>query len=223
MEKNKNKSGQGEKKPITSNENITKSQEVSTSGEGGINYGSISKKEEVEYGSEGVSTFIRFDEKAESQIRDLLQKELKVEVQEIKKDFLIIFGLFASFVTFISINVQVFRNNDNTLELLGICSLSLSFIIFFALIINSIVKQELVWSDFRRPTYIINLIFLIIGVIFITYSEKRKNGIIEELKQSSIKDSLKVNELMRTIEKHQTSIDKFDSILIHPKVNNKSN
>jgi len=188
-------------------------QKVDTSESGSKNLGSKPKREAIEVGSEAVTTFIKFDEKAESQVRDLLQKELKVEVQEIKKDFLIIFGLFASFVTFISINVQVFKNNDNTLELIGICSISLSFIIFFALIINGIVKQQLEWSDLIRPAYIINLTFLIIGVAFIACSEKRKNGLINELKQISITDSIKINQLKSTVLELQKDIDSYQNLI----------
>ncbi|MDN4165865.1 hypothetical protein QWY31_10140 [Cytophagales bacterium LB-30] len=213
------------------NKDVPKEQIVDTSDEGAKNLGSKPKGEAVQVGSEAVTTFIKFDEKAEAQVRDLLQKELKVEVQEIKKDFLIIFGLFASFVTFISINVQVFKNNDNTLELIGICSISLSFIIFFALIINGIVKQQLEWSDLKRPSYIINLTFLIIGVVFIACSEKRKNGVINELQQSAMTDSIKIDELktrviklqeeinrkQQLIDKNEKMIIRLDSIISKPK------
>jgi hypothetical protein len=96
-----------------------------------------------------------------------LKDDIKKDSQEIKKDFLTIFGLFASFVTFLSIEVQVFKNRDNVFELIGITSISLSFVIFFALVINDIAKDKSELKDFLKPTYIINIFFLIIGVIFL--------------------------------------------------------
>lgn len=190
-------------------------------------------------GGESVIAFVKFDERAEEQVRNLLQKDLKVESQEVKKDFLVIFGLFASFVTFISINVQVFKNNNNALELIGICSLSLSFIVFFALIINGIVKHELEWKDLKKPVYIINLLFLIIGIIFISCSEVENDGVIAKFEQNLKKDSIKIENLNSIINKLEVeivekdlsiqkigkSVDRLDSLLqqqieINQRINN---
>jgi hypothetical protein len=99
---------------------------------------------------------------------DGLKKEVKKEGQEVKKDFLTFFGLFASFVTFLSIEVQVFKNKQTVFELLGITSISLSFIMFFALVINDIAKDKSEWKDFCKPTYVLNIIFAVIGIIFLS-------------------------------------------------------
>ncbi len=170
----------------------------------------ISQKKGKELGgdSEQVTSYFKIDEKTEKQIKDLLQEDLKNEVQDIKKDFLIIFGLFASFVTFISINVQVFKNSTNPFEIIGVISISLSFIIFFALVINSVVKNQVEWSDLKQPIYIINLLFLIIGVVFISYGEKRNNNKIEDLNQKIVIDSL-------DIEKVSNIIDSLNNQLIY--------
>lgn len=116
--------------------------------------------------------------------------ELTKETQEIKKDFLTIFGLFASFVTFLSIEVQVFKNKDNVLELIGITSISLSFVMFFALVINDISKDKNEWSDFKKPSYILNILFAVIGIISLyigaTCSISEMDKIQNQTKQDSI-------------------------------------
>ena len=173
---------------------------VDTSEEEAEKLGSKQNDERIEEGSEQVTSFFKLDKKGEKQIKNLLQKELKIEVQDIKKDFLIIFGLFASFVTFISINVQAFRNSVNLVEIVGVISISLSFIIFFALIINTVVKKELEWADLKKPIYIINLTFLIIGVAFIAYGESKNKNIIEELDQRIVTDGLNIIKLNSTID-----------------------
>jgi len=189
-------------------------QSVDTSEEETKKLGSETKKEEVEEGRGQVTSFFKLDEKGEKQIKDLLEKELKVEVQDIKKDFLIIFGLFASFVTFISINVQVFKNAENIVELIGVISISLSFIIFFALVINNVVKQQLEWSDLKKPVYIINLVFLILGVVFIAYGENKSNNKIQELHQRTVADSINIEKLNYTIDNLRHQFIYRDTVII---------
>ncbi len=113
-----------------------------------------------------------------------LKKEVKMEGQEVKKDFLTFFGLFASFVTFLSIEVQVFKNKESVFELLGITSISLSFIMFFALVINDIAKDKSEWKDFCKPTYILNIVFAGIGIFFLSFGEFKYKNRIEELEKN---------------------------------------
>lgn len=103
-------------------------------------------------------------------LKDLVEKsinEIKKENAEIKKDYLIIFGIFASFVTFISLEVQVFRNNDNIHELLGVSAISLSFILSFAFIINNIANGKTKWTHLWSPISILTIIFLLLGIFFL--------------------------------------------------------
>lgn len=153
---------------------------------------------------------LKFSKEQEEQVRNLLQgdlqtavqglkDEVKKEGQEIKKDFLTIFGLFASFVTFLSIEVQVFKNKDNVFELIGITSISLSFVMFFALVINDIAKDKSEWKDFQKPTYIFNAFFALMGMIFLyiggTSSIHRIDSVERQIKSDSTKNSLQNKEI----------------------------
>jgi hypothetical protein len=173
--------------------------------------------------SEKLKSDIVLTEELKSKIKELFKgdfddsvqkqkEEIKKEGQEIKKDFLTIFGLFASFVTFLSIEVQVFKNKDNVFELIGICSISLSFVMFFALIINDIAKDKSEWSDFKTPTYLFNLIFLVIGIIFLSIGGISPTARIDALENKNISDSIEVNLLELNIKQLTNKVEYLDSI-----------
>ncbi|MCT4599730.1 MAG: hypothetical protein N4A32_02390 [Marinifilaceae bacterium] len=157
-------------------------------------------KEELNNKENVTSNFI-LNEDSKKQIKKLMSGDIELAVQDIKKDFLIIFGLFASFVTFISCNVQVFRNSTSISELVGVCSISLSFILFFALVINTIVKDPKGFKNIPYLNYVFVLIFLCLGIYFIKSKTTITNEqIIKQVnnkfdKQIS-KDSLNLNPLL---------------------------
>ena len=173
------------------------------------------KENVIEEGDGRVATAWKFDDKMKEDIRELLQSDLSNSVQDVKKDFLIIFGLFASFVTFISINVQVFKNNDNTFELLGICSISLSFIIIFTSIINRIVKNIDYWKDMLKPTFILGVVFLVLGLIFLTTGSSKDSEIIFQLEQKIALDSTQIRLLQTDIKTLNDKVMYTDSTVFN--------
>ena len=173
-----------------------------------------SKKDGIEEDKAQVSTILKLDDKSKSEIRELLQDDLKNAVQDVKKDFLVIFGLFASFVIFISVNIQVFKNNDNTFELIGISSISLSFIVFFALIINGIAKGKTEWRDFKNPAYTIDFIFLTMGIIFLSMGNSQNTQTIKQLKEKTLTDSIQINSLQVDIKNLNDKVIRTDSTFV---------
>ncbi len=173
-----------------------------------------SKKDGIEEDDEQVSTTLKLDDKSKVEIRELLQDDLKNAVQDVKKDFLVIFGLFASFVIFISVNIQVFKNNNNTFELIGISSISLSFIVFFALIINGIAKGKTEWNDFKNPAYTIDFIFLVMGIIFLSMGNSQNTQTIQQLKEKTSADSIQINSLQVDVKKLNDKITQTDSAFV---------
>ena len=161
-------------------------------------------------GQEEVKSILRSELQASTKT---LKEEVKKESQEVKKDFLTFFGLFASFVTFLSIEVQVFKNKDNIFELIGICSISLSFVMFFALVINDISKDKSEWADFCKPTYIINLLFVGVGVLLLyTGGGKSSSQKFENFEKRMKIDSLQVDSLKYQIIKLNIKIEEIDSV-----------
>jgi len=170
----------------------------------------LKTKNKLEEGDNGLASSLKLDDKLDKHITELLQSKLNSSVQDVKKDFLIIFGLFASFVTFISINVQVFKNNDNIFELIGICSISLSFIIFFAILINGIVKDNGEWKDIFKPTFILTTTFLIIGIFFLFNGSKNREK-RKEIENRITKDSIQINILKNDIKYLHNKLNYSDS------------
>lgn len=70
------------------------------------------------------------------------EDQVKTEGENIKKDFLTFFGLFASFMAFLSIEIQLFKVRDDWRELLGVTSISFSFIVLFALVLNDVAIRK---------------------------------------------------------------------------------
>lgn len=148
------------------------------------------------------------------------KEEIKKEGQEIKKDFLTIFGLFASFVTFLSIEVQVFKNKDNVHELIGISCISLSFVMFFALVINDIAKDKSEWKDFLKPTYIFNLFFAVVGMIFLYIGGTSSINRLDIIERQSKSDSTIINSQkieIQTLNKKVETLDSLINISAEPK------
>jgi len=141
-----------------------------------------------------------------------LKSEIKKESQETKKDFLIIFGLFTSFVAFLSIEVQVFKNKDNVFEIIGISTISLSLIIFFALIITSIAKEKGEWKDFIKPAYIINFVFTIIGVVFLYFGGKSSISRIDIIEKTGVKNNTQIESLILETSKNTDSLKTLDNL-----------
>ena len=139
-----------------------------------------------------------------------LKKDVKIEARDLKKDFLTIFGIFASFVTFLSIEVQVFKNTSDVFELIGICSLSLSFVMFFAIMLNEIAKDKSELKNFKTPTYLINLVFLIIGIIFILLGSSKIENRMKSLEESKRTDSIYINNLNKKVEELKFEVLKSD-------------
>lgn len=191
-------------------------------------------REELDKNSEYLTAmFSRFALSPEQneQIKELLKEaltssvseiksDLNKESQEIKKDFLTIFGLFASFVTFLSIEVQVFKNKDNILELIGITSVSLAFVMFFALVINDISKDKSDWSDFKKPTYIINMAFAVTGILFLYIGATCSINKVDQTILQVKKDSLNIVRLEKEIKLIKSQKTYTPSIITTP--NNKT-
>ncbi|MEG0851132.1 MAG: hypothetical protein RSF34_19695 [Flavobacterium sp.] len=165
---------------------------------------------------------ISLNDQQKEEVKTLLNEELEISVtniksdvikegQEIKRDFLTIFGLFASFVTFLSIEVQVFKNRDNILELIGITSISLSFVMFFALVINDISKDKSEWKDFFKPTYVMNIIFAILGVLALYIGGNLSKNEIENLQKQNELNKKEIIRIKKDIKKLEVKISKKSS------------
>ena len=137
-----------------------------------------------------------------------MNENIKKEGQDVKKDFIIIFGLFASFVTFLSIEVQIFKNKENVSELIGISSMTLAFILFFAIVINDITRENNNWKVFFKPIQIFILVFLLIGLCFLNIGRE------ENRLHSKIEKVLKTDSLLMEIINLKLSNENIDTFKV---------
>lgn len=141
-----------------------------------------------------------------------LKDEVKQDSRDTKKDFLTFFGLFASFVTFLSIEVQLFKTNDNIFELLGVTSISFAFVMFFALILNEISKGGSELKDLKKPSYLLNILFLVAGVLCLFYGGCKDTSKLKYLENKSKSDSIQIQQLQKDQIKSKQEILKLDTL-----------
>lgn len=138
-----------------------------------------------------------FKTEFETSINDL-RLELKTESQDTKKEFLTFFGLFASFMTFLSIEVQILKTNNNISEILGISILILSFLMFFAIILNDISKDVNDFKVFIKPMYVLTFIFVLVGSLMLYDGNSISKENID-MKKKNINIHRKVDSLNKKI------------------------
>lgn len=159
MEKNKPKKTDESKKP---------SQEIIGSFVDGTNYANVETVDKLQ------KDF------------DNLKEDLKAAKKEFEKsrfDLITILGLFVGLITFLGLEVQVFKTVTNPLMIIGITIFFVASILLFILCINTILKklETITWKDFNNPIYIILVILLLISITFILFGNKnyyqyQKNG-----------------------------------------------
>ncbi|MBI2590968.1 MAG: hypothetical protein HYW33_03820 [Candidatus Blackburnbacteria bacterium] len=101
-------------------------------------------------------------------IQETIEKYNKLEskLEESKKDFITILGIFASFFIFVSAEFQILRTVTDIWLLLGLSSFLLSGILLFAMVLTNIVRDKFQWKDFFNPVLILILILFLVTVLF---------------------------------------------------------
>lgn len=84
-----------------------------------------------------------------------------------------IFGIFASLVTFLSVEIQIFKNIENFWILIGLTSFLVSSLLLFVFSINSIIKDRLKFKDFfNNPIFLIFVFFLFFSFLMFSLNSK---------------------------------------------------
>jgi len=86
------------------------------------------------------------------------------EIENAKKDFIAIFGLFAAILIFLSLEVKIFDQPLRMAQIAGISFFFLSALMVFALGLRSIFSDKSGWCEFRKPAFVLAVVFLIISL-----------------------------------------------------------
>lgn len=146
----------------------------------GVNASTTPSSDSSTVNSSGGEKF-NFEEQTQTNTRDI--EKLRQDLSNERLNNITIFGIFASLVTFFSIEIQVFKNIENFWLLIGLTSFLVSSMLLFVFSLQSIIRDRMNWKDFfKTPIFWIFLLFLAFSfVIFILNSK----GINIDLKITS--------------------------------------
>lgn len=108
---------------------------------------------------------------------------LQEDMEKSKFDLITMLGIFVGLITYLGLEIQVFKSISNPLLIIGISIFFIASILLFILSINTIIKkyETLNWDDFKNPIYLILLILLTISVTFIIvgYHDYSKSEVLQ--------------------------------------------
>jgi len=113
-------------------------------------------------------TLVEGSLKGESSTEALIESRVSLEARRLRQDFMIIFGLFASIIAFLTIEVSIFQNATRFSLLIGTSLTLLGSMIFFIFALKNTLKDDPRASDyFKNPLfYMIIAIFVAAGICF---------------------------------------------------------
>ncbi len=91
-------------------------------------------------------------------------KKLRKEINDSKKEFIVILGIFASIITFVSVEFQIVKNIDTFGNFIVMTLLLLGSMFIFSIALKSFVVEDVEWKHFRQKP----LLFLGIGLILLS-------------------------------------------------------
>lgn len=113
---------------------------------------------------------------------DVSKKIIESAVSQSRQEFLATFGIFATLITFVSIQIQIFSKIEGVYNLLGISAFTLGGLLLFAIVLNNLsikeISQASLISQIKRFGSNIGVLlcitFLLISVYFL-FKEGQQN------------------------------------------------
>lgn len=90
----------------------------------------------------------------------IVDKALKEEAKDLRKDFIAIFGLFAAFITFTVVQIEVFIKATRMSMLMGIASFTFAAFMLLVFCLQGIAKGGLKWRDILSPVVVLITVFM---------------------------------------------------------------
>ncbi|MFH0988120.1 MAG: hypothetical protein V1763_01980 [Parcubacteria group bacterium] len=118
------------------------------------------------------------EQQTHSNTKDI--EKLKQDLTNERLNNITVFGIFASLVTFLSVEIPIFKNIENFWLLIGLTSFLVSSMLLFIFSIHSVARDRLKWKEFfQSPILWLFLLFLIFSFVIFLLNSK---GINIELK-----------------------------------------
>jgi len=117
---------------------------------------------------------LELEKRTDNNTKDI--ERLKQDLTNERLNNITIFGIFASLVTFLSVEIQIFKNIDNFWLLIALTAFLVSSLLLFVFSIHSIARDKLGWKDFlSTPIFWIFLVFLIFSFTVLLLNSKGIN------------------------------------------------
>lgn len=97
---------------------------------------------------------------------EIAKTVVREEVDFIKKDLFVIFGIFASFITFVVGEISILQTIDNMYDKVGFSFLFVSFIQGFLFGIMFLLDSEIIKDKYKKMGWVFSLFFFI-GLAFL--------------------------------------------------------
>lgn len=99
---------------------------------------------------------------------------LRKELNDSKKDYIVFLGIFATIIAYLTIQIRVLESVNNFHLLIGLSSFILFGLLLFNLCLNYLVKQNSTWWDFINPVFIMTILLGLFSVYcFYSYSKDK--------------------------------------------------
>jgi hypothetical protein len=121
---------------------------------------------ELELKNRGIENFDVVLQRVEETLGEKLKLENKKEVDDLRKDFFVTFGLFASFITFVVGELSILKGIEDFFDKIGFSFLLVSLMLGFLFGVLFLVGDERYVKKYRDMSGIFTVFFLI-GLAFI--------------------------------------------------------
>jgi len=124
------------------------------------------KRIELALKNRGIEDLQEILEQAKKETIEESKKENKREIDNLKRDFFVIFGIFASLVTFVVGEISILKTIDNIYDKVGFSFLFVSFILGFLFGIMFLLDSDVIEHKYQKMGWVFSLFFFI-GLAFI--------------------------------------------------------
>lgn len=95
-------------------------------------------------------------------------QDLERNIEESKKDYIIFLGLFASLITYLTIEIQILKSATDFSLILGLSTFTLAGLLLFNLCLNYLAKESISYKNFfcNPITTVALLLWICSGICF---------------------------------------------------------
>ncbi len=106
------------------------------------------------------------DDSVNFDIRTLKEKtkELTNSIEQSKRELITILGIFASFITFVSVEFKLFEKVVNMGDFISLSILLVSMMMFFVITLQSVIKEDNLF--YKKPLFLLATSLLLISTVF---------------------------------------------------------